>query len=182
MTKPHSRRTRQIIRSYEAKALRRRGFGAKIADTLTTFFGSIGFLILNLVLFVIWVLVNSGRIPIVPIFDPYPYVLLITFVSLEAIVLTVIVLMSQNRQSQIGTLRDELQLQVELITEKEISKVLQLLKKVLEKNDITLSDDELNEMIEVIDRSYIEKKLEEQLVGKQESVVKKVENSLTPKK
>lgn len=182
MTKPHARRTRQIIRSYEAKALRRRGFGAKIADTLTTFFGSIGFLILNLTIFVIWVLVNSGRIPVVPIFDPYPYVLLITFVSLEAIVLTVIVLMSQNRQGQIGTLRDELQLQVELITEKEISKVLQLLKKVLEKNDITLSDDELNEMIEVIDRSYIEKKLEEQLVGKQESVVKKVENSLIPKK
>jgi uncharacterized membrane protein len=90
--------------------------------------------------------------------------------------------MSQNRQSQIGTLRDELQLQVELITEKEISKVLQLLKKVLEKNDIKLSDDELNEMVEVIDRSYIEKKLEEQLVGKQESVVKKVESSLTPKK
>lgn len=162
--------------------MKKRGFGAKIADVLTSFFGSIGFLLLNLVLFVAWVLVNTGRVQGMSIFDPYPYVLLITFVSLEAIVLTVIVLMSQNRQSQIGTLRDELQLQVELITEKEISKVLQLLKKVLEKNDIKLSDDELSEMIEVIDRSYIEKKLEEQLVGKQESVVKKVENTLIPKK
>jgi len=182
MTKTHPRRTRQIIRSFEAQALKKRGFGAKIADVLTSFFGSIGFLLLNLVLFVAWVLVNTGRVQGMSIFDPYPYVLLITFVSLEAIVLTVIVLMSQNRQSQIGTLRDELQLQVELITEKEISKVLQLLKKVLEKNDIKLSDDELSEMIEVIDRSYIEKKLEEQLVGKQESVVKKVENTLIPKK
>lgn len=182
MAKPHPRRTRQIIQSYEAKALRKRGFGAKIVDTITSFFGSIGFLLLNLAIFLVWVMANTGRIPGVPIFDPYPYVFMITFVSLEAIVLTVIVLMSQNRQSQIGTLRDELQLQVELITEKEISKVLQLLKKVLEKNDIRLSDDELSEMIEVIDRSYIEKKLEEQLGGKQESVVKKVENTLIPKK
>ena len=162
--------------------MKKRGFGAKIADILTSFFGSIGFLLLNLALFIVWVMANTGKIPGMPIFDPYPYVLLITIVSLEAIVLTVIVLMSQNRQSQIGTLRDELQLQVELITEKEISKVLQLLKKVLEKNDIKLTDKELNEMIEVIDRSYIEKKLKEQLVGKQESVAKKVENTLIPKK
>jgi len=182
VAKPHARRTRQIIRSYEAKALRRRGFGAKIADALTSFFGSIGFLILNLTIFLTWAIVNSGKVPGVSIFDPYPHVLLITFVSLEAIVLTVIVLMSQNRQGQIGTLRDELQLQVELITEKEISKVLQLLKKVLEKEGIGLSDNELNEMIEAIDRSYIEKKLEEQLVGKQESVAKRVESTLIPKK
>ena len=182
MTKTHPRRTRQIIRSFEAQALRKRGFGAKVANALTSFFGSIWFLLLNLFIFVVWVMANTGRIPGIPIFDPYPYVLLITFVSLEAIVLTVIVLMSQNRQSQIGTLRDELQLQVELITEKEITKVLQLLKKILQKHEITISDAELDEMLEVIDRSYIEKKLEEQLIGKQESVAKKVENTLIPKK
>lgn len=162
--------------------MKKRGFGAKIVDILTSFFGSIGFLLLNLALFTVWVTANTGRIPGMPIFDPYPYVLLITIVSLEAIVLTVIVLMSQNRQSQIGTLRDELQLQVELMAEKEITKVLQLLKKILEKHEITISDAELDEMLEAIDRSYIEKKLEEQLVGKQESVAKKVENTLTPKK
>lgn len=83
--------------------------------------------------------------------------------------MTTVVLMSQNRQSQIGTLRDELQLQVELITEKEISKVLQLLKKVLERNDINLNDEQLNEMLEAVDPSYIEKKLEEQLSGKKEN-------------
>lgn len=71
--------------------------------------------------------------------------------------------MSQNRQSQIATLRDELQLQVELITEKEISKVLNLLKKVLEKHNIKVTDHELEEMLEAVDTSYIERKLEEQL-------------------
>lgn len=110
-----------------------------------------------------------GKVPGIPVFDPYPYVLLITFVSLEAIVLTAIVLMSQNRQSQVATLRDELQLQVELITEKEMSKVLNLLKKVLENQGEKLSDTELEEMLQAVDTSYIERKLEEQLSGKKES-------------
>ena len=169
MTKQHPRRrTRQIIKSFEAKALRRRGTGARLADWFTNYFGSVGFLILNILIFTIWVLINTGLISGVPIFDPYPFVLLITAVSLEAIFLTTVVLMSQNRQSQRGTLRDELQLQVELITEKEMSKVLKLLKRLLEKNDIKVTDKELDEMLEAVDTSYIEKKLEEQIQKKQE--------------
>ncbi len=166
MTKRPTHRTRQIIRSFQAKAQRRRSPAAKLADWLTSYFGSIGFLLLNLVFFTFWILANKGLIPGIPVFDPYPYILLITLVSLEAILLTTIVLMSQNRQSQIATLRDELQLQVELITEKEISKVLTLLKKILEERGVKLSDSELEEMLQAIDTSYIERKLEEQLSGK----------------
>ncbi len=168
MAKHPTHRTKQIIRSFQAKAQRHRSPAAKLADWLTSYFGSIGFLLLNLVFFTLWILVNLGVIPGIPVFDPFPYVLLITFVSLEAIVLTTIVLMSQNRQSQIATLRDELQLQVELITEKEMSKVLNLLKKVLEKQGIKLTDAELEEMLQAVDTSYIEKKLKEQLSGKSE--------------
>ncbi len=166
MSTRHHRRTRQIIRSFEAKAMRKRPLSVKLADKLTKFFGSLWFLLINLFFFAFWIVANTNLIPGIPSFDPYPYVFLITFVSLEAIVLTTVVLMSQNRQSAIGTLRDELQLQVELITEKEISKVLQLLKKVLEKNDVQISDDELTEMLNAVDPSYIERKLEEQISGK----------------
>lgn len=161
--KNHTRKSHQIIRSFEAKALRKRSFSTRLADKLTSFFGTPGFLILNLFVFTLWVAINKGYFPPIPIFDPYPYVLLITAVSLEAIILTTIVLMSQNRQSQIGTLRDELQLQVELITEKEISKVLMLLKKVLEAEGKKIKDKELEEMLKEVDTSYIERKLEEQL-------------------
>ncbi|MFV1917605.1 MAG: DUF1003 domain-containing protein [Patescibacteria group bacterium] len=187
MTKHHpTHRTRRIIRSFEAKAKHRRSLTAKIADWLTSYFGSVGFLVLNLVFIVFWILVNMGKVPGVPVFDPYPYILLITFVSLEAIVLTVIVLMSQNRQSQIATLRDELQLQVELITEKELSKALQLLTKILAKKGVKLSDSELEEMLQAVDTSYIERKLEEQISGKSESVANSithgVEKALTSKK
>jgi uncharacterized membrane protein len=87
-----------------------------------------------------------------------------------------VVLMSQNREKQINTLRDELQLQVELITEKEITKTLFLLKKILEKHDIKYSDKELEEMLKEVDTSYIERKLEQQL--QQKSVQEKIGKTL----
>jgi uncharacterized membrane protein len=134
-----------------------------------------------------------GKIPGIPIFDPYPHVFLITAVSLEAIILTTIVLISQNRQSQISTLRDELQLQVELITEREITKILKLLNELLKERGIKLTDRELEEMLEVIDASYIERRLKDQLETKTAPITKKITEpiakvgermgkSLTPKK
>jgi len=158
-----TRRSTQIIQSFEAQVNSRRSISQKLADTLTSYFGSINFLIINIILFVGWIAINTGLIPGVPIIDPYPFVLLITMVSLEAIILTVIVLMSQKRESQVSTLRDELQLQVELIAEREISKSLGMLKLILDKKGIKLTDDELSEMLEALNTSYITKKLEEQL-------------------
>lgn len=142
--------------------MRRRTPTEKLADLLTGYFGSFGFLVANILLFVFWVLINTGHSPL-PIYDPYPFVLLITIVSLEAIILSIVVLMSQNRESKVATLRDELQLQVELITEKEISKALLLLTKLLKEKGVKLSDKELDEMLSAIDQSYIEKKLEEEI-------------------
>ena len=165
-TSNKSRPTRRIISSFQAKAMRRRTPTEKMADWLTSYFGSIGFLITNLVVFTLWITVNTGLFPIVPAFDPYPFVLLITLVSLEAIILTTVVLMSQNRESKVATIRDELQLQVELITEKEISKALMLLSNILDKHGVKITDEELKEMLNAIDTSYIEKKLEEQILGK----------------
>jgi len=163
MPNQNQNKSHQIIQSFEAKAKRKRPLTQRVADSLTRYFGSLHFLSLNIIVFTLWVLINSKVIPILPVFDPYPFVLLITTVSLEAIILTTIVLMSQNRQSQIGTLRDELQLQVELITERELTKSLHMIKKLLEKKGIKLDDSELNEMLEAVNTSFIERKLEEQL-------------------
>jgi uncharacterized membrane protein len=170
----HRKRTRQIIRSFEAKALKKRSLTVKVADYLTSYIGSVGFLLVNLILFVLWILINTNKIPGIPAFDPYPFVLLITAVSLEAIVLTTVVLMSQNKQGQTNMLRDELQLQVELITEREITMILKLLRELLKKKGYELDDEELEEMLRTVDTSYIERKLEEQLVVKQEPLAKKV--------
>ncbi len=186
MSKNHQRRTRKIIQSFKAKSLKKRPFPIKVADALTSYFGTLSFLILNLLVFTAWILINNGKIPGMPIFDPYPHILLITAVSLEAIILAIVVLISQNREGHINTMRDELQFQVELIAEREITKILFLLKELLKKNDIKVTDTELEDMLKDIDTSYIERKLEDQIkvdsplvrVGKK--VGKKVGKTLVP--
>ena len=174
----NKKRSQQIIKSFKAESLKNRSFTIKIADGLTNKFGTLGFLIFNLVLFIGWFLVNSGKIPGIPVFDPYPYVLLITTVSLEAIILAIVVLISQNREGYINTMRDELQLHVNLLTEREITKVLVLLRELLKKNNIKISDAELDEMLIDIDTSHIERKLKEQIDGNQSTFAEKVTEPL----
>ena len=169
----------RIIKSFEAKALKKRSFLIRIADTFTSFFGTIFFLVLNVILFIAWALINTNKIDGIQAFDKFPFPLLTTIVSLQAILLTIIVLMSQNRQNQTSTLRDELQLQVMLIAEKEITKVLKLTRMVLRKHGVDVKNDaELEEMIENIDESYIEKKLEQEINPLKPNIIEKIEENL----
>lgn len=94
------------IKSFEAKELKKRSLGVRIADELTAVFGSVPFFVLNLIFFGAWVAINTDQVPGIALFDPYPFVLLITFVSLEAIVLSIVVLMSQNRAGFISSLKN----------------------------------------------------------------------------
>ncbi|MEK7061427.1 MAG: DUF1003 domain-containing protein [Patescibacteria group bacterium] len=156
-------KSHQIVKNFEADALRKRPFAIKIADFLTSYFGTVGFLLVNILIYIIWVLINIGKIPGIPIFDPYPHSFLNSLVSIEAIFLTVIVLISQNRANQIDKLRQELQLQVNLYSEKETTKILEIVKKIADAKGIKIDDKEIEEMLKEIDASYIERKLEEQL-------------------
>ncbi|MDO8430273.1 MAG: DUF1003 domain-containing protein [bacterium] len=157
-------RKRYVVKSFEAKLNQQRTRGERMADYLTKLFGSISFFIFNLSWFLAWVIWNSGLISVFPIFDPYPFILLITIVSLEAICLAVLVLMSQNRAAKIDKLRSEVDLQINLTTEQEVTKILSLLKLYLEKHGFDLKDDpELERMLRQIDTWEIEKKLEKDL-------------------
>lgn len=83
--------------------MKKRPFSVRLADYLTTYFGTLEFLSLNLIFFIIWIAINSGFVPGFTPFDPFPFILLTMTVSLETIFLTVIVLMSQN-PNRISTL------------------------------------------------------------------------------
>ena len=157
--------TRQIIRSFEAKAMKKRPWAVRIADRLTSSFGSMSFLFGNVAFFAGWVVINQGYFrPAIEPFDPFPYILLTMVVSLEAIMLTVIVLMSQNRQGYISSVRDELILQTNLISERELTKTLQMIAELLKHHGVKRpADPELEAMLKDTDISYIERKLEEQL-------------------
>ena len=93
----------------------------KAADWIAEFSGSIAFLVLHIVVFTAWIVLNLGWIPGVPVFDPFPYGLLTMSVSLEAIFLSVFVLLSQNRQAAKDRIRSDIEYDVNLKAELEIA-------------------------------------------------------------
>jgi uncharacterized membrane protein len=154
----------RVIRSFEAKANKDRTISEKIADLITSRFGSMGFLLINATWFLTWIIINTGKIPSIPVFDPFPFGLLTMIVSLEAIFLAIIVLISQNRASKIDDLRGEIDLQINTIAEEEITKIIELLVLLLKKNDIDVSNDsELRQMLEPTNKERIEKSLKKQI-------------------
>lgn len=155
---------RKILKSIKAKANAKRTVTEKIADWMTSRFGSMTFLSINAIFFTLWILINTGNIKFLNVFDPFPFNLLTNVVSLEAIVLAIFVLISQNRNSKIDDLREETHLQLDIISEREITKLMKMVSLLLEKQDIDLSQDpELQKMLRPFNEEEIEKRLEKEI-------------------
>ena len=97
----------------------------RFVDRLNVVASSTPFLVAHAIWFGGWIAWNTGLLGFRP-FDPYPFGLLTMVVSLEAIFLSIFVLMAQQRESAIAELREELGLQVSLRVEQEVTKTLQL--------------------------------------------------------
>jgi CRP/FNR family cyclic AMP-dependent transcriptional regulator len=95
----------------------------KMADWISEFSGSLPFLAIHCVLFFIWIVLNTGPLADTPIggWDAFPYGLLTMAVSLEAIILSVFVLLSQNRQVARDRVRNDIEYEVNLKAELEIA-------------------------------------------------------------
>ncbi len=116
----------EAIARLEEEFLARRTLLERAADAIADFSGSIKFVVLHIVWFVLWFAVNSGKLPLVRAFDPYPFVLLAMLVSCEAVLLSTFVLMKQNRMSRRADQRGHLELQINILAEREITKLLQM--------------------------------------------------------
>ncbi len=92
----------------------------KIADWIAWFSGSMQFLILNALIFIVWISINVFPLGIDQ-FDPFPFGLLTMIVSLEAIFLSCFVLISQNRQSEKDHIRSDIEYEVNIKAELEIA-------------------------------------------------------------
>lgn len=156
---------KRIFRSMKAKADSKRTNMERMADFMTSHFGTNTFLLFNVFLFIGWVLVNTGQISFVRSFDPFPFSLLTTILSIEAIILAIFVLISQNRTAKVDDLREETHLQLNLISEREITKIIKLLALLLEKQGIDLSEDpELKKMVHPVSEEEIVKRLEKEIL------------------
>lgn len=147
---------------WERAALHKRSAAELVSDRITKWAGSGWMLVLHLAWFAIWVLVNIEVIPGVPAFDQFPFPLLTTVVSLEAIFLSLLVLASENRQTHHSVKRANLDLQVDMLAEREMTAVLILLRDVVQHLNVktSLSPKMLNDLMQKTDIHALTKKLE----------------------
>jgi CRP/FNR family transcriptional regulator, cyclic AMP receptor protein len=94
--------------------------GERLSDVLTAIAGDIRFVYFSVIWFFVWIVLNLNIIPGVNAFDPFPFGLLTMVVSLEAIFLSLFVLISQNRQAQRDKIRNDIEYEVNLKAELEI--------------------------------------------------------------
>jgi len=125
------------VAGLEAEALQRRTAADRASDAIAAFVGTIGFVALHLIWFALWASINTGLIPFVPAFDPYPFQLLCMIVSLEGVLLATFVLIKQNRMSYISDRRAHLDLQVNLLAEREITRLLQVTQEIARRVGVT---------------------------------------------
>ncbi len=133
----------------------------RVADAITRFAGSMTFVVLHAVVFGFWALVNSGLLPVLPKWDE-SFVILGTSASVEAIFLSTFVLISQNRMSAAADKRADLDLQISLLAEHEITKVVALASAIAEKLGIEDGGDPaLNELKQDVAPDAVLDKIEE---------------------
>ncbi len=146
----------------EKEAVLSRSTAEHIADKVTTFAGSTIFIILHVLWFGGWILVNVGLIPGVTPFDPLPFSFLTLIVSLEVIFLTLLVLTNQNRMTQEADKRAHLDLQLNILAEQESTMTLRMVQRIgkhlgLEKE----MDEDMRQLAEKTDVHQLAKTLEE---------------------
>jgi uncharacterized membrane protein len=110
-----------------------------MADAITRFTGSMVFVYIHLLWIGSWVVMNLGWLGIRP-FDPYPFGLLTMIGSLEAIFLSTFVLISQNRMAAADR-RAELDLQINLLAEHEVTQAVKLLDAIAAHLGMTVADE-----------------------------------------
>lgn len=111
----------------EQDALSKRTPLEKLADVIASEIGKVWFILLHVIWFAVWIIYNEGEIPSLKPFDPFPFSLLTTIVSLEAIFLSLFILTSQNRAARQADQRSHLDLQINLLAERENTVLMEML-------------------------------------------------------
>ena len=112
----------------------------RVAQVIAKFGGSMGFVAANLIVVTGWILFNT-LMPAADRFDPFPFSLLSLVASLEAIFLSTFILISQNQDAALAEQRNQLELQINLLTEQENTKMLAMLKLIARKLEVDVSQD-----------------------------------------
>jgi uncharacterized membrane protein len=167
-TDPHPEMTRILGRNIQAlvsrreQEERRKPLSHQIADRITAFTGSMPFVYLHLAIFGLWIAINLGWIPFIPRFDP-SFVVLAMVASVEAIFLSTFVLITQNRMAAVASQREDLDLQISLLAEHEITRLITLTTAIAERLGMDASrNPELSELAKDVHPEEVLEQIERQ--------------------
>src|ERR1019366_4132640 len=153
------------IAKLEHDALDRRTLTERASDVITKLVGNVGFLIAQLLLISGWCLFNLHVIPGFNAFDPFPFGVLALVVSSESVFLMTFVLISQSRMARQAERRSHLDLQVGMLSEQELTTMLQMLQKLCQHMGVNVdsSRQEVQSFSKTTDASKMASELEDKL-------------------
>ena len=160
---PVAQKNIEAIARLEKKSAQRHTPGERIAEMVTRVAGGVVFIVLHVIWFVLWISANIGIIPGITPWDPFPFSFLTLVVSLEAIFLSLLVLMTQNRLTRDADKRAQLDLQINMLAEQESTATLRLLEKICEHLGIDFEVEEEKYLSNKTDVNELAQTLEEKL-------------------
>ncbi len=166
----------ELVAQLDETARSKRTPTDRVVDGITGFCGKIAFIWVHVLWFGAWMVYNI--LPHTKHLDPYPFQLLSMVVSLEAIFLSTFILISQNRQSRLAERRSHLDLQINLLSEQENTKMLMMLHAIVHHFDIPDGDPEVSVLAESTEPERLVKQIEK--VIDKESQSKKMNDGNEP--
>jgi uncharacterized membrane protein len=153
----------EAIKKWERAAVHHRSRLEQLSDAITHVASSGPVLIFHVGWFAFWILANLNLLPGVSAFDAFPFPLLTMIVSLEAIFLSLFVLESQNRLTAQADKRSNLDLQIDLLAEREMTVVLRLLQDIARHLDVPVSvtPDQIRDLVKKTDIHTLTDRMEE---------------------
>lgn len=158
----------EAIARLERESMLTRTPAERISDVITRFTGSMTFVVLHLALFLFWVVFNLEIIPLVPVFDPFPFGILTLIMSSEGVFLAIFILIRQNRMSRQADRRAHLGLQVSMLAEQELTTLLRIQKRLCEHLGVDTSkiESEARRLMRRTDVGQLANRLDEKLTEK----------------
>ena len=159
------RKNIRAIADLEERALHQRGTADRLSDAISRATGSAPFALFHIVGFSVWFVLNARMVPGIEPFDPFPFNFLTLVVALEAIFLSVFVLMSQNRMTRQAEKRRHLDLQVNMLAEQELTAILRMVHALCKKHgvEVLMRDERLEELVKETDVHAVAAALEDRL-------------------
>ena len=153
----------EAIKRWEQSLLHARTRAEQLSDWITATAASGPVLAMHVAWFTLWIAANLGLLPGVTPFDAFPFPILSMMVSLEAIFLALFVLASQNRLARQADKRSHLDLQIDLLAEREMTAVLQLLQDIATHLNVkaTVTPEQLRDLIKKTDIHTLAEKVED---------------------